>query len=151
MPKVTTNTNLIINETIESSKTISPSSVKKVGKPKGFTKAEIYTTDREKIIDTLEKILGLTKENRYFCVNDIDKHKDKVDDIISLENDVKKYFNYGGWGYFKGTVQSKPYVSLIKAIYKDMNYKILTTSKTSTDKDGNSYTLTVLKITKKED
>ena len=145
MPKITLSTPSNINDKVEISK-----SIKKVGKPKGFTKAEIYMSDREKIIDKLEKILGLSTENRYFCVNDIDKYKEKIDDIISLENDVKKYFNYGGWGYFKGTVQSKPYVSLIKAIYKDMKYKILTTSKTSIDKDGQSYTLTVLKITKKD-
>ena len=118
---------------------------KLVGKQKGSTKSDIYYTNRVQVIEALDKILCLTQDNRLICINDIDKDDKKISEIKALEKDIKKFFNYSSWSYFK--YDNKSYVSLLKSVYKDMNYTIVTISTSSTQNKKICKT-TILKIIK---
>ena len=118
---------------------------KLVGKQKGSTKSDIYYTNRVQVIEALDKILCLTQDNRLICINDIDKDDKKISEIKALEEDIKKFFNYSSWSYFKN--DKKSYVSLLKSVYKDMNYTVVTMSTNSVQKKE-LYKITVLKLIK---
>jgi hypothetical protein len=38
---------------------------------------------------------------------------------------LESYFTSSWWVYFRGICKDKPYVSLIKNVYKDMNYDLI--------------------------
>jgi hypothetical protein len=100
---------------------------KKVGKPKGSTKKDNYSNERKKLIDELDKILGLDDDDREFSVTDFDKNSGKINEILALDKRIRKYFCYGTWPYYKNLegVMKRPYLTLLKSIYSDCDYEII--------------------------
>jgi len=98
---------------------------KKGGRPKGSTK-DVHKKDRDIIFKRLEFILGIRSDKKEFCVNDIDNDDEKINQILYMIDDIKKYFKCGRWSYFRnlnGNQPKKPYLSLVKSIYCDFGYE----------------------------
>lgn len=85
-------------------------------------KTNIFREERLVVLEKLNKIVDIEGEKGFFCVDDINGDQKKA--ILNLVNDVKKFFVYGNWGYFKDLEGDKAIISLIKSIYKDMGYDV---------------------------
>lgn len=82
-----------------------------------------FKKEREIIINKLNDILKITSNCGYFWIDDMTElQKLAIDELVP---EIKKFFVYGTWLYFKKNKKlENKYVSLIKCIYKDMNYQI---------------------------
>lgn len=103
--------------------------------PKSITQ---YTEQRKSVLNRLLEILEIDEKNNMISLRRLDKDVEKQNRIIELEEDIKKYFISGRWTVFnkKNRVIKRVYLSLIKAIFKDMNIKII--SKAVMSKDDNN-------------
>lgn len=90
---------------------------------------------KNKLID----ILGLTPTNNSIVLQLFDKEVEKQQQILAMEDDIKKYFTASNWSYFKNkrsnTAMERPYLNLIRGICKDCNIKY--DNKQTTMKIGN--------------
>lgn len=86
-------------------------------------KTIIFRKEREAFIIKIKNMLNLQEDNTFFYMDDIDKNKEA--EILELVVDVKKYFLYSGWSFFKKTETEKNYISLLKNIFKDMGYNVM--------------------------
>lgn len=94
-------------------------------------KIELYTTERQDVINKLFDILEITNSNKIFSLHRLDKDIETQEKIISLEPEIKKYFKCGRWTCFnhKDNVNRK-WLSIIKYLLKDMNISYSTLNKT---------------------
>lgn len=113
-------------------------------------KIDQYDTERKQLLDRIFDILGISKDNNSFFLNDIDKNQTKIDQINALDIDIKKYFCISNWSAFKSKPIKRRYYSLLKSIFKDMNIKYKTETHRNTIFDGNntgtSTTITSVKV-----
>lgn len=90
--------------------------------PGSKSKKEIFTEEREAIIKKFDELLNLTEKNRFVCVNDISD--DIAKQICDFAPQIKKFFTTTSWGYFNRQIDGKPYISLLKSVYKDCGYTV---------------------------
>ena len=88
-------------------------------------KAIKYATERKELLDKLINILGISKTNNIFYIQDIDD--DKKNQILALADDAKQYFRSSTWTYFTDTPEF-PWVSLTRSILHNMDIKTKTIS-----------------------
>jgi hypothetical protein len=118
-----------------SSGSLSDSSKEKRKRNK-LTKAQQFKEERQKLVLELEKLMGLTESNRGILLYDLE-HNEKLKDYLKeqVEN-IKKYYKCGTWNYFvnqhtkEGEQLSE--ISLLKAIFKDDSYEIISRKKIKT-------------------
>jgi hypothetical protein len=80
-------------------------------------KKDVYENDRQEVLKKLLNILDINENNKVFFIDDIDKNQTKIDQILALKDDIKKFFNGGRWTFFcKKT--PKPWLSLTKSVLK---------------------------------
>ena len=91
--------------------------------PKSIDK---YTNERKDILQKIFNILEISDNNKTFSLKKLDEDENKQNSIIELENDIKKYFLCSRWTYFsnKNREFKRSYLSLIKAIMKDLDVKM---------------------------
>jgi len=89
------------------------------------TKKELYKKEREEILNKINSILGISKDNNNIYLYDIENDEEKKQKILALSEDVKKYFKAGDWGVFKTELCKNNAILLFKSIYKEINYQIL--------------------------
>lgn len=97
----------------------------KYGRP---NKNNIYKNEQKEILDRVLNLLGLNENNNIFYIQDIEADKSKVEQIIALVNDVKKYFPSSGWCYFVKKNLPHPWFSLVRSILKVSGYKLTSAS-----------------------
>ena len=99
--------------------------IKKIfGRPK---KNDIFIKERDEIITKLNDILEITNEKNWFILYDLNNDIEKQNKILSLKDDIKKYFICSKWAFFNSSTHNKikkDYLSLIRSVYKYMNYQI---------------------------
>ena len=93
-------------------------------KPKPKTKLEKYIKERKEIVNKIFTIINIQiDENMRFFYSD-EITEEKQNDILSLKNNIKKYFIISNWMSFKTDVKiDKEYMSLIRNILKHENIK----------------------------
>jgi len=101
-----------------------------------LTKAQQYKEERQKIVLELEKLMGLTENNRGILLYDLE-HNEQLKEYLKEQIDnIKKYYKCGTWNYFvnqhtkEGEQLSE--ISLLKAIFKDDRYEIISRKKIKT-------------------
>lgn len=89
---------------------------------------EKYINERKEIVQKILDILEINEINNKFSLNKIDNDPIKKQQILDLEPEIKKYFICSRWTYFsnKNREFKRTYLSLIKAIFKNMNVKLTT-------------------------
>jgi hypothetical protein len=95
-----------------------------VGRPN----KDIYINERLEVVSKLNNILGLNDNNDNFILYELENNEDKQKQIYDLESDIKNSFKYAKWSYFNGKKSQKGYLSILKSIYKSMNYNIFSKS-----------------------
>lgn len=111
-------------------------------------KAVIFEKERTKILEKFNKILGIEGVKGFFCINDMSDEQSKA--ILDEAEDIKKYYSYGTWSYFKDPNMDKAHISLIKNIYKEHGYIIRQTSSYRTIK-GEKSSMSTIFVEKKND
>ena len=94
-------------------------------------KVEQYNNERKQLLDKLFNILEINENNNMFSLYKLDNDIDKQNKILELESEIKKYFLCSRWTYFshkKDREIKRTYLSLIKAIMRDMDIKMISSS-----------------------
>ena len=103
--------------------------IKHAGRP---SKKELYKKERIDIINKLNKILELNEKNN-FILYDIEHDEKKVQEIMDLKDDISKYFKGKRSVVFipkyKDKIISKSFLGLIKIVYKEMDYNVISMQK----------------------
>lgn len=101
-------------------------------------KVENYEEERKQVLQKLLDILGITDTNKMFSLKELDSNQQKQNDILALESDIKKYFNYGNWTCFKKPCKRR-FLSLAKYVMKDCNIELSQVSAYSRTDGKESY------------
>ena len=97
-----------------------------------------YSLERQELLEKFYKILGVTTDNREIFINELDNDPDKKRNILELSSDVRKYFNASNWLVFSKKHVSRPYMSLLKSVLKDMDIEFHPIKKI-VKKDGKTF------------
>ena len=89
------------------------------------TKKDLYKKEQEDILNKINTILGISKDNNTIYLYDIENDDDKKNQILALSDNVKKYFKTSNWAFYKDEECKGNHVLLCKSIYKDMGYQII--------------------------
>ena len=88
-------------------------------------KVEQFVNERTQVLNQMLQILGINEQNNMFSLHKLDGDVDKQNEIIGLEDDIKKYFLCGEWTCFKKKDSCKRrWLSMIKYVVKDMGYNL---------------------------
>ena len=97
------------------------------------TKKDLYNKEREMIINEINGMIGLDKEN-HVILYDLEHNEDLKRRLNELVPEIKKYYKCGNWGYFS-TDEKKGMgneIGLLKALYKNEDYEITSKRKMCT-------------------
>ena len=90
-----------------------------------LSKAVLYASERKDVLNKMLTILGITDTNKIFYIQEIDADKSKIESILNLESDIKKFFAYSTWSIAVKKVK-KPWFSMVKSILRDSNVGFVT-------------------------
>jgi len=87
-----------------------------------------FFNQRNDISNQILNILHITDTNKIISLKYLDENTEIQNQILALESNIKKYFICSRWTYFncKNRKCKRSYLSLIKAIMKAVNIKIIT-------------------------
>jgi hypothetical protein len=93
-----------------------------------------YAKEREEMINRLNKLIGIDEKKNSIFLYELENNPVLKKEIESMIDDIKKYHKYGYWGYFSNDPIKghNNHIALIRAIYNDNNYEILSKLKTMT-------------------
>ena len=99
---------------------------------KRLCKCEKYGEERVNIIKKLNIIIGLNEKKTNVKLYELEENKELKKELKELIPEIKKYYRTCSWGYFskeekKGMGNE---IGLLKALYKNEGYNILTKRKT---------------------
>ena len=84
-----------------------------------------FPSERETICNKILNILNINSETNYFYLYDLDNSREQQYELLSLKDDIKKYFACSSTSTFKPNFECKrPYLNLIKSILKKQGYTI---------------------------
>ena len=118
-------------------------------------KKQMYSVEREKMIEEMNEILGITEENdNTLYLYELEKN-DKIREYLKNNmSRIRKYHKTGTWGFFSNDeLKGKGnYTTLLRTLYVDNDYEILSKLKINNfDNIKKQYTLLIfLKKTKKK-
>jgi len=98
-------------------------------KPGQKSKAIKYPIERKEIAKKILKIIGITNDNKTLILNDFDI--DLQQEILDLEEDIKKYYNAGRWAVYKkgGKEVEKAYLSITRNVMKENGVIMINSTK----------------------
>ena len=89
-------------------------------------KVELYNEDRQIIINKLFEILEITEFNKSFSLHKMDDNIEKQQQVLDLEQDIKKYFICSRWTCINKKDVQRKWLSMIKYVFRDMDIKLST-------------------------
>jgi len=115
------------NENVSEGNTSNSDNVNNNGKrnKSRSTKKDLYNKEREMIINEINRLIGLDKEN-HVILYDLEHNEVLKRRLNELVPEIKKYYKCGNWGYFS-TDEKKGMgneIGLLKALYKNEDYEI---------------------------
>ena len=84
---------------------------------------EIYQSEREEICNKLINILNLP-EDKTFLLSELDEDIEKQNKILSMKEEIQKYFAVSTISSFKPNFECKrPYLNIIRSILRMQKYE----------------------------
>ena len=84
--------------------------------------SEKFKDEREEICNKLIEILDLD-EKKSFLLNDLDNNADKQNAILSMRDEIKKYFAVSCLTPYKPNATCKrPYINILRGILRKQGY-----------------------------
>jgi len=103
--------------------------------PKVITQQHLQK--RLEIVQKIFDILKINDANNKFYLRELDNSVEMQTQILALENDIKECFLCGEWTCFKRKDATKRLaLSMLKYIFKNMNYEMLATKKSLKNEEG---------------
>lgn len=92
------------------------------------TKKELFEKERNDILTKLNNLIGLNEKNNSILLVELQNNEELKKEIISMIDDIQKYYRCCRWGYFvwENNGRKGDEITLLRAIYKDHDYNILT-------------------------
>jgi len=110
-------------------------------------KIEQFDNERKEILNKILAILNINESNDTFSLHHIDENIDVQNQILALENDIKKCFFCGNWSCFKRKdFVKRRWLSMIKYVCKENNYDFVSMQ---LKKNGINYIDTIYSIKEK--
>jgi hypothetical protein len=104
------------------------------------TKAQQFKEERHKLILELENLMGLSGTNRGVLLYDLERNEELKKYLKEIVPEVKKIYKCGTWNYFvnQHTKEDEEIseISLLKSIFKDDKYEIISKRKKKINIDG---------------
>jgi hypothetical protein len=98
-------------------------------------KVDQYDNERKEIVCKLFNLLGINDINNMFSLHKIDNDDILQENILALEPEIKKYFLCSRWPCFRKDYVDRKWLSMVKNIFKDMKYQIISSKKRETVND----------------
>jgi len=92
-------------------------------------KNDMYTKEREVILNKIFEILNINENNNTFFLSDLDSDKKIQNNILELESDIRRYFVCCQWACFNNKNIKRKVLSIIKNIVKIMEYSMISNRK----------------------
>ena len=95
-------------------------------------KSEKFVEEREELIKILNNLIGFDDKKNHIILYELE-HDEKIKEKIrELVPEIKKYYRTCSWGYFSKELKKGMgnEIGLLKALYKNEGYNILTKRKT---------------------
>lgn len=89
------------------------------------TKKEYFDKEQNIILEKINKIIGISKENNIIYLYELENDKDKRDKLLALSDDIQKYFKTGTWGFYRKDICKNNHVLLCKSVYKSMGLQLV--------------------------
>jgi hypothetical protein len=108
--------------------------IRKRNRPDKKTK---YANERKELIEKLNKLIGIDETKNSVYLYEMENNSNLKPEIEKLLPDIKKYYKYGNWGYFSNS-ESKGHdnhIALIRAIYNDSGFDVVSKHKVTTFND----------------
>ena len=88
-------------------------------------KAIKYKNERESILNELSEILNINEHNNTIIMYDIEENQDTMNKILDLKNKISDCFTCKNYAVFRNSETTKyPHRSIIKLVFKEMNYNV---------------------------
>jgi hypothetical protein len=87
------------------------------------TKKDMFYNEQLQIVEKINKILNINENNNTFILDQLNNDLEKQKEILNLVDEIKKYFKYNTWTFFKG-VDNK-WLSLVRSVYKNTGYILM--------------------------
>ena len=88
------------------------------------SKAIRFINERKNIVKDIIKTIGVTRENNTMIVKNMRTTIQQT--ILDMEDNIRKYFNAGGWHVFKKGVEvERPFLSIIKKVMNEMGIELI--------------------------
>lgn len=89
-----------------------------------------YINERKAITKKLLELLHIDNSNKMFNSYDLDHNEETQKAILDMIPNIERYFTVAGWSYYrKNNNQTRPYISVIKSVLKDMKINVVSASK----------------------
>lgn len=138
MNKIIENEENVEKESNNSSRTNSETQNenKKMSKNRS-TKKEMYNEEREKLIEELNKIVGVNEKNNYVYKYEIETNKEFENYIKEHILDIRRMWKTGLWGYFSNKKEkgSGNILGLYRSLLNNSGYVMFSKQKTKTLND----------------
>ncbi len=87
----------------------------------------LFNDERTLIINKLDTLIGLNDDNNSVLLVELYKNEELIKYLNDIVEDIKKYYRCCRWGYFvwENNEKKGDEITLLRAIYKDHNYDIL--------------------------
>lgn len=87
----------------------------------------LFSDERKQIINKLNTLIGLNYDNNTVLLVELYKNQELIKYLIEIKEDIKKYYRCCRWGYFvcENNGKKGDEITLLRAIYKDHDYTIL--------------------------
>jgi len=79
-----------------------------------------FKNERFDILHKIYNILNINQQNRTIQTHLLDLNTNMQQQILNLDNDIKKFFKVAAWPAYKNINTERRYLSLVKYILKDL-------------------------------
>ncbi len=100
----------------------------KKNKKTNISKKDKYITQQHDILNKINEIIGLNKDNNTFYLYDLENDLEKKEKILALSDDIKIYFSASTWGFYTSDKCRGNHVLLCKNVFKALDLTIISTS-----------------------
>ena len=96
------------------------------------SKCEKFVEERKELIEEINKMIGINESKNNKILYELENNEELKEKIRENITKIRKYYRCSTWGYFSKEKKKgmNNEIGLIKALYKNEGYKILTKRKT---------------------
>jgi hypothetical protein len=112
-------------------------------------KVDKYENEQKEIVDRILNILDINDDNNKFYLHDLDNSHEKQEQIMNIIPDIKKYFICSNWSCLAKDNIKRPWLSLMKYIFKTMNYNLISSRVSIKNNENKFMNVTLYYLIKK--